>query len=466
MFFSHFNSGYLVTIVEEDHGISDGGGTNTFGSYGTFYFDASEVFPDGVCNLSTKLCFSDGSVNRTFSFMLGHADAIAFIGCTPPEMRFFSHDVIINGRLTEEYPFFPGQNFGDTLSIRNVNVSSTTSIFDQPSVVIHSADGDVAEVVANAYVQGGVLQKSDVSIRGVSTETVRLWDRSGGKSWKESRPDILSFISRMTAPAGGMTDPAYLKYKTTPWPVYVYFAEDEQKPTAPLNPAIKPRSSVVSTDEVLMLKDSYKSLANLVINSFVKKMSATYITDQSLNLKKEGFYDSWDAILAKKNNDSWILPTRDATYGNPIFQSDEGLLYTQRTAVVVIGVLHSKVIGAAYSSAGVDVISAKTGQVSSTQWFLDADLEGSATRFFDEATVNCSDAELLFAFEVLPPGGCRSVDSTTAKWCVEFNATAATVATPIVSGGERIYSLESTGIGPDADKTLAAHLLIFNLPAE
>ena len=34
-----------------------------------------------------------------------------------------------------------------------------------------------------------------------------------------------------------------------------------------------------------------------------------------LNLTATGFYDDWDVVLGKKNNDSFVAGTRDATYG-------------------------------------------------------------------------------------------------------------------------------------------------------
>lgn len=45
--FERVVSGSYVLTVDEDDGISAGGGTNTFGSYGTFYFDGNDILPEG-----------------------------------------------------------------------------------------------------------------------------------------------------------------------------------------------------------------------------------------------------------------------------------------------------------------------------------------------------------------------------------------------------------------------------------
>jgi len=128
-----------------------GGGTNTNGAYFSYYLDAS-VLPDGVCDdipthSGDEMC-SNSSVyenGETQSVMLGPSDAIVFYGCTPPPVEYFGYDFIITTRLTETYPFYPGTNFQDALSWRDVNVTddSTSSKdihqpFDRPALLIHT----------------------------------------------------------------------------------------------------------------------------------------------------------------------------------------------------------------------------------------------------------------------------------------------------------------------------------------
>lgn len=75
-----------------------GGGTNTYGAYFTFEFDADSL-PDGVCDeiptsgggaLCTKSNWlSSPSGLKTINVMMGPSDAIVFYGCTPPPTEYF-----------------------------------------------------------------------------------------------------------------------------------------------------------------------------------------------------------------------------------------------------------------------------------------------------------------------------------------------------------------------------------------
>ena len=197
-------SGVLVTIVDEDDGEDSGGGTNTDGSYQTFIFNGTEIFPDGICDIPTNdgnsRCDTENG-GSTITYLLGPADVIAFVACSPPEMRYFSYDTIISTRLTEEYPFYPGQPFGDTISHMSINTSEIGNAFDQPILVVLSADYKAAQTVADAYISTNKISASSVSIHGIDANTVRLWDRSNGQTWQETAPDILSMVARMAVPA-------------------------------------------------------------------------------------------------------------------------------------------------------------------------------------------------------------------------------------------------------------------------
>ena len=62
----------------------------------------------------------------------------------------------------------------------------------------------------------GDIASEAISIRQITSDTVRFWDRSGGKSWHESKPDILSMVGRMTLPADE-TMQNYLDYEEQIW---------------------------------------------------------------------------------------------------------------------------------------------------------------------------------------------------------------------------------------------------------
>ena len=204
-FFKNIGYGFWYTVVNETVGVDMGGETNPFGVYGTLLFKNTSILPAGICNIPSQNGDNRCSGGITDSFLLGPSDVIAFVSCSPPPVKYFGHDMIIGTRLTEEYPFYPGQNFGDTINMRTFNDRNSgkpSSIFDQPTLILASADKSAAEKVKEAYIKAG-MDVSSIFIRQISSETVQLWDRSNGKSWKESKPDILTHISRISVPLEG-----------------------------------------------------------------------------------------------------------------------------------------------------------------------------------------------------------------------------------------------------------------------
>jgi hypothetical protein len=432
------------------------------GSYTTFFFNSTEILPEGICDIPPnplnggggERCFGETS-ESTYSFLLGPADAIAVVGCTPPPVRFFSFDVDISVRTTEEYPYYVGQPFGDTVSYRIINTTGLPedplNVFDEPMLLIHSADGASANMVANAYVSNGGIADSAVSLRQIDTETVRLWDRSGGQSWRESKPDILCMIGRMTMPdpdADNMEN--YQKYEQQVWPVKFYFAYDDTLAKDPFVPSIKPRDAESLSNETDIFTASMEALHTAVVTEYTLTRGLRYLYTQDVNFTSAGFYDDWDDIIEMKGNSSFILSTRDALYGSPI--SSDVRFVPPGTGGVAIGVIHRLTLGAAYNSVGVSVLDISTSAYIESHWFSDVEIEGSAMRYLP----NDPNAKFMFAVDFMPPGMCNET-----KWCVEFNQTSYDTHTAKLILGERIYCLQDTMVGPPANKTVSVRLPLF-----
>ena len=488
-------SGLLINIVDEEDGEDAGGGTNTEGSYQTTLFNGTEIFPAGICDIpdngGNPRCGTDSG--GTISFLLGPADVLAFYLCSPPPMRYYSYDTIIATRLTEQYPFYPGQPFGDTISNAKINISSSAddedddTAFDKPILIIQSADLAAAEAVANAYVATKKVDRAAISIRGIDSGTVRLWDRSGGKSWQDSRPDILSIVSRMTMPydhpeaASGSESGSssaqkplssfastrdYEEYKVLQWPAALYRADDEATALLPAKPALLSRGSDVN--EVEMLSDVFAELKQSIILSTA---DGALKGIQTVSLAEEGYYDDWDVVLERRNNDSFAVPTRDAIYGLPVCLSDGACKLESTTSAVVIGVLHRDVLQAAYNSVGVSVLNVRNNQYLETHWITDSDLRGSAKRYLDasasgrgsNAASSMANSDSLFAIDFRPPGKCEG--SAYPQWCVEFqeDSLAQLGVVPYLILGERVYAAGETAIGPCVNETIGAELLVFSL---
>ncbi len=118
---------FLTSVVSEQDGQLDGGGTNSFGSYGVAFFNATEALPAGLQDFlghdqNTRVIHIG---NYSSAFVLGPMDVVSLLICTPLPMRYYGHDLVVFARTTNEYVFWPGQNFGDTLNSENLNASST-----------------------------------------------------------------------------------------------------------------------------------------------------------------------------------------------------------------------------------------------------------------------------------------------------------------------------------------------------
>ena len=382
--------------------------------------------------------------------------------CTPPPVKYFAHDPFISVRLTNEYPFYPGQNFGDTISNKNIFESyssvNKTDIFNQPIVILYAVDLNAAETVKEAYVKSGIPSYS-IFIRGIDSDIVRVWDQSESRSWEESRPDILGIISRVTVPEDA-SETAYQLYKKRAWPARYYMAFDSQKAGEPAHPPVKPRYDETVPDEVTNVKQSLDQLA-LAMKSFFsdEQRGSNFTGTQHVNLTSEGCYDDWLYVLSKENNDSYVAGTRDATYGIPVVHGPGDGQVLNNTAAVLIGIIHSKYMKTAYSSAGVDLRSG--AKYLETHWFLE-DLEGSAARYLPSDPL----VEYLFAIDIYYTGGCASGKgiASNPQWCIEYNQSSV-IAHPAtyLMIGERVYSVEKTYLVSAANTTIGCELLNFRI---
>jgi hypothetical protein len=461
--FSRVEHGFMYVEVDEDDGEANGGASNTDGSYGRYLFDAADVLPAGVCDVPSFNGQARCSVmDKTGGLMLGPADAIVFIGCTPPPVRYFSFDFDIVTRFDDDgYPFFPGVNFGDTVNIRTIRTGGAAGMdidpYNQPVVVIHTADGETANVISSAYVSSGNMTSSSITLHSLDSSTIRTWNRKGGQSWEVSKPDILEPLVRLSIPMAGYEE-QYKMYKKMLWPVRFYFKDDNMEAKDPLIPELRSRYSDEVTDETVTLIDSFRDLEKSIINQYETKLGLSYRTTLEVNYTVAGFYDDWDTILAMETNDTFVLGDRDALYGLPVefphTIATADMLFQKGTHAVVIGVQHVDVIGAAYNSVGVDIVSAN-GTIFTSQWTIDYDMDGSAYRFISSNP----QFESFFAIDYKPPGECSG-----APFCIEFDYEDLQFDEHklFMWIWERVYCLEKTQVGPAYDKTIGARLLIFD----
>ena len=241
-------------------------GTNPDGVYLAYFLDADAALPDGMCDAIVTpmgpLCsgmFTRASANETSMFVLGPADAVAFYGCTPPAVRYFGWDVVLESRLAHDgQPQHDvGTNFGDALNHLRANASSRV---DGEVLVVHTADGDAARAVADGFEAAGA-SRAAANAHALDASVLRLFDRSAGAdAWAAVAPDVLFALLRASLPANRT---ALDEWAALEWPVRLYLAADDAAAAAPLAPAPAPREN--GFDEVAALSDAFVALQRAVV---------------------------------------------------------------------------------------------------------------------------------------------------------------------------------------------------------
>jgi len=485
--FNHVVRGFSLTIFNSSAAQAFGGGLNPAGAYQVFFFDSNQIFPPGFCNTVPSCTHpnqdftkpmschprcdptkSDG--DYIFSFTLGEADAIAYTSCSPPPMKFFSLDsCILTRTVKDEEPFYPGQNFGDSLNYRRMNISSPgekgeSNIFEKPYTIIQSGDNNVLEKVKKAY-NGAGMPNNAINIMGIDGTTVKFLDRNLG--WQNNDAiDLLVDIMRLSEPVDKNWDSpnsTFSKYMSIIWPVSLYFASDDTKATAPFIPQLISRYSNLRDGKPLVNKKlEFESAINYlksVIKNAYLDYGLNYNGEGKLNGQMPSFYDDWNAVLAKQNNDSFTLPTRDGLYG----MLETSLWIQPTTSFAIIGALQPT---ASYHQVMISSYKVVSMHFSFLLNLSDEDLKGSAQRYLDNTEYE-EQGKSLFVIHIVPFGKCPGVKNHKAgvfykeSSCVELPKTVASHSL-LFGLGERVYSLQETTIGAPANMTVLMEYLEFN----
>jgi hypothetical protein len=495
--------GYLVTIINSTAGNSNGGATNPDGLYQTYLFK-SELLPAGACEIPSctntsvqechARCSTKSAANPTgadMSFTMGPNDVIVSLACTPPEVKYFSNDIYISTReLHEQYPFYPGINFGDVgLNNKRINVNNEApynqeeGIWNKPYSLFTSADKKHLSIVQKAYEK--YFPTSATNIRQIDQTVVNMYKYNEGESvdYKDTKPDLLFAVTRASLP---VDEAAFEVWQRVVLPVRYYRAKNMQESEEPYKPTCIPRIPTTIPEaypffnEKETLQKSYDTLKESVISNAQQQQKLNYVATLDLKSDVPGFYDDWNSILAMKNNASFIIPTRDALYGMPAWAYTPDtdfstITITDKTHAVFIGIRHSVTLGASYSQPQLAIQKFPSGKVTHTIAFNDDEVVGSAERYFTgNSDVSKELQSLFYAVDIRPVGQCEKYSSTFISeklngidtYCFEFfpqdSDNKLNLNTHLLFPGERIYALSSTTIGPATETTLMSELLVFS----
>ena len=478
--------GVMVTVVNSTNGDSDGGATNPNGSYMSIYLltdEGSAFLPKGACDFPActngtgtfechDRCVQTAQGRVSMQYLLGPADALVVTLCTPPEMKYFSYDTYIGTRTTHDpEPFYPGQNFGDSINMLNINLSAkASSEYLQPAAFVQTADGAAAKIISDAYGEAG-LDAGSVSVRAIDSDIVRMWDRTQDQTTAPAggEADFLLSVMRLSVPYAKSTA-QFEQYQLASWPVKLYLAADDAQAAEPLHPALTSRFSDAVIDEQATYGKLIDTLEASIKGHWSDKDMSKACT-QMLNTTTLGSYDDWTEILHAANNQSFVLPTRDATYGMPFGAFDENgdgcaIAASDKHVGVVFGVLHDETLQLSYSQISMAVLKLGVKKIAETLSFeTGAQLKGSARRYLSPEVLEAVakdgiDADLLYAVDIKGPGACTSAEKSSGI-CLEWGDYSKATLPPIVILGERMYCSKATSVGPDATQTVASRMMSF-----
>lgn len=192
--------GVNAMVVDPQGGADTGGAMNPQGSYSAGFIDQS-ILPTGACDAYPSVCntaFACGDATCGALAPLAQSDAFFWYGCTPPPVKYFGYDLTINRRAAADGTMTsPGINLGDALSHRRVNRVAGTAdgVFNQPVLVVFTADQDAADAVFDAFAGVGVPRAAMTLFPiDAATETARFYNRT--TDWRESRPDFFGTLLR------------------------------------------------------------------------------------------------------------------------------------------------------------------------------------------------------------------------------------------------------------------------------
>ena len=199
------------------------------------------------------------------------------------------------------------------MKLKFLDDSTESTAFNNPFVIIFTGDQQTADDIIDAL--GTILPGIDadhVNIFPLDKDVVNFWDQSVNSSIYYSEPDILTLLHRISGPLVKADFDAYNKL-AMPAALYRFKDKSQRVPRKPLQTPVTPRESDTFTSEPKVYQNSFDTLAQNVIKDYTEKGYA-YIGHIENNETTLGMYDDWDTIF-KNEISSFILPTRDATYG-------------------------------------------------------------------------------------------------------------------------------------------------------
>jgi hypothetical protein len=422
------------------------GPENPSGAYMEYSFSTS-LLPDEFCDYNDETCHIP---NVTQSVLMGSRDALLMVGCSPPESRYFSVDMLVSSRFDDANTdpdqfgfFFPGCPFGDTMN----NLNSPPFRWSSPMAVLQTFNAGTEGLVSQSLPAS--LQDS-LSVQQLDSTLINLW-ADKDVAYREAEPDSLRPLVRWSVPLGPVDSDAVREYSDQTWPV-LYITTDEQDDDL-LRPEVKKRGSgLVEGDEYGEAFDELKS----EVRAFMTKAGFGMTGFDDADNFLEGEMDDFAKTLSGEIPAGDYLGTLDAVYGNPSAECDF-MLNTNKGVVLMMGVQHTKIGMSVYNNAGLTTLLADGGDMSYARWLVDDEMAECGTWGGDD---NDDFADMWVAFFVR--AGATFECPESGACCIQMSEEDAAEDVELqVLYGERTYLNPKTGTGPAYDEILGVSVAAF-----
>jgi hypothetical protein len=449
-------------------------------------------------NLTNVWLSANGFMSNA-SFFLSRQDAMVWMGCTPPVVRYFHMRTFSAVHQWGDYePHSPMAGLGDTVNQANINTTGGANGADpwnKTAVIITTADADTYEHIASAFEQAGIPRTAINTDVLPSSDWIKFLDDAPDSDkkkellgtaraedlWQESKADGILMLGRVTGYQNktdgdnykGTVSGAMIFHRKTNAP-HIAIAE---RPDFVKRPKGTGKSEKVLSKQLVALRRSLiKMMSKKGFNLYGSILHQKDIRDdyRCINWPEYsvfygmggGFCDAQpeDVSFSISMN---ISPWMDAVQNPEKFKNPTDKLkqtlkflwndtYSERV-FVNIGVNHATVKNVGFNSIMMSACGDGFETPTNSSYWYDKEMIGSAESFG-------VGFENLFVVATSRPATCKGLADTLTH-CTGMNADVMAPDVPVVSV-ERFYLELDTATGPLIEELLQAELLVFERPID
>jgi len=427
------------------------------------------------------------------SYFVGRQDALVWLGCSPPEVRYF-HIRTFAAVHTADPPHVPDAGLGDTINNANVNTSGGvdgSSPWNKTFLIISTADVNTFRLISEAFIEAGLpAQAINLDVLP-SKYWIRFLDDSNMSktnpedNWYNAQADAISLIARFT---GFRNDNDRAAYSGSVSQLMLFHrvgsSKDAHVEIAP-TPEYIARPKGTGESEGLVLGEDLKRLRSNLITKMAQQ--GFYLLDNSMHMKDlrddyrcihysdygvfngytyGGFCDMQPQDVSFSSCE-WIMPLFGPEntdhfmqqYYNFMFNDTDDPSQGSERVFVSIGVNHNRFKPVGFNS----VMHSSWGggdfeSPANSTYFYDDDMNDSAAPFG-------LGLDFLYAVATAREKTCNSLSDLfpNKKHCQSKNKSEMPVHMT-VAAIERVYLELATKTGPDIDELLPAEYFSFERP--